>query len=88
MGHLFISFVLSFKPSNVPKIDLDHILSLYIVNMVYDFIVKRFMIDNGLALNLSTLMFIKQEGYTKEDITNEVITIKAYINLKELKKGK
>ena len=49
--------------------------------MVSDFAVKCVMIDNGLALNLCTLKFIQQVGYTEAYIINEVITIKVYDNL-------
>lgn len=49
--------------------------------MVRDFAIKRVLIDNGSALNLCTLKFIQQIGFTKADISHEVITIKAYDNL-------
>ena len=45
------------------------------------------MIDNGLDLNICTLKFIKQVGYTEVDILNEVITIKAYDNLEHTIEG-
>lgn len=49
--------------------------------MVSNFVVKRVMIDNGSTLNLCTLKFITQVGYTEEKIINEVISIKANDNL-------
>ncbi len=55
--------------------------------MVSDFAAKHVMIDNGSALNLCTLKFIKQVGYTEVDIINEVITIKAYDNLEHTTEG-
>lgn len=55
--------------------------------MVSDFAVKWVVIDNGSALNLCTLKLIKQEGYTKVDIINEVITIKAFDNLEHTTEG-
>jgi len=45
------------------------------------------MIDNGSALNIYTLKFIKQAGYTEADIISEVITIKAYDNLERTSEG-
>ena len=45
------------------------------------------MIDNGSSLNICTLKFIKQAGYTKVDIINEFITIKAYDNLERIIEG-
>jgi hypothetical protein len=71
----------------MPMVELDHILPLRIAIMVSNFIVKRVMIDNGSALNISTLKFIKQARYTKADIISEVITIKAYDNLERTTEG-
>lgn len=45
------------------------------------------MIDNGSALIICTLKFIKQTGYTKAYIISEVITIKAYDNLERTTEG-
>jgi len=45
------------------------------------------MIDNGSTLNICTLKFIKQAGYTEADIISEVITIKSYDNLERTKEG-
>lgn len=87
MGHLSTSCVLSFKPSNILEIKLDHTLPLYIIVMVFDFIVKSVMIYNGSSLNLCTLRFIKQVGYTEANIINEVITIKSYEKLERTTKG-
>ena len=55
--------------------------------MVFDFAVKCIMIDNGSVVNLCTLKFIKRVRYTKVDIINEVITIKAYDNLERTTEG-
>ena len=87
VGHISTSCVLSFKPFDVPKIEPDHILPLYIYVMVSNSSIKRVMIDHGSALNPCTLRLFKQEGYTEEDIINEVITIKAYDNLDRTTKG-
>lgn len=81
LGNLYTSCSLSLKTSNMLSIKPDHILLLHIVVMVSNFMVKLVMIDNRLALNLCTLKFIKQVGYIKVDIRNEVITIKACDNL-------
>ena len=67
--------------TNIQKVEPDHTLLLRIAIMVSNFVVKRVMIDNGSTLNICTLKFIKQVGYTKANIINEVITIKAYDNL-------
>ena len=87
VGHLLTSCALSFKTTNIPEVELDHTLPLYIIIMVSNFVVKRVMIDNGSALNICTLKFIKQAGYTGANIINEVITIKAYDNLERTTKG-
>ena len=73
--------ILSIKTIDIPEVEADHTLPLPISLMVSNFVVKRVMIDNGSALNICTLKFIKQAGYTEADIINEVITIKAYGNL-------
>ena len=62
-------------------------LPLRIAIMLANFAVKRVMIDNGSALNICTLKFIKQAGYTEADIISEVITIKAYDNLERTSEG-
>lgn len=46
---------LSFKPSDIPTVELGHILPLRIVFIVSNFVIKRIMIDNDLVLNLCTL---------------------------------
>ncbi|MDF3680968.1 hypothetical protein P3S38_28745, partial [Enterobacter hormaechei] len=38
-------------------------------------------------MNICTLKFIKQAGYTEADIISEVITIKAYDNLERTTEG-
>ena len=81
VGHLSSSCALSFKPTDMPVVEPDHTLPLRIAIMVANFAVKRVMIDNGSALNICTLKFIKQAGYTEADFISEVITIKAYDNL-------
>ena len=55
--------------------------------MVSNFEVKQVMIDNGSALNICTLKFIKQAGYIEVDILHEVITAKAYDNLERTIEG-
>ncbi len=87
IGHLFSSCALSFKPTDIPVVEPDHTLPLRIAIMVSNFVVKRVMIDNGSALNICTLKFIKQAGYTEADIISEVITIKAYDNLERTTEG-
>lgn len=71
----------------MPVVEPDHILPLRIAIMVSNFAVKRVMIDNGSALNICTLKFIKQAGYTEADIISEVITIKSYNNLERTTEG-
>ena len=68
-------------------VEPDQTLPLHIAIMVSIFAVKRVMIDNGSALNICTLKFIKQAGYTEANIINEVITIKAYDNLERTTEG-
>ena len=87
VGHLSSSCALSFKPTNIPMVEPDHTLPLHIAIMISNFVVKRVMIDNGSALNICTLKFIKQARYTEADIINEVITIKAYDNLERTTEG-
>ena len=87
VGHLSSSCALSFKPTNIPMVEPDHTLTLRIAILTSNFAVKRVMIDNGSALNICTLKFIKQAGYTEADIINEVITIKAYDNLERTTEG-
>ena len=81
VGNLSTLCALSFKTTNIPEVDPNHTLPLRIAIMVSNFFLKRVMIDNGSTLNICTLKFIKQLGYTKANIINEVITIKAYVNL-------
>ena len=81
VGHFSASCALSFKNSDIAKVEPDHTLALYIAIMVSNFTFKWVMIDNGSALNICTLKFIKQAGYTKDNIINKVITIKSYDNL-------
>jgi hypothetical protein len=71
----------------MPVVKPDHIFPLLIAIMVSNFSMKRVMIDNGSALNICTLKFIKQAGYTKADIISEVISIKAYDNLERTTEG-
>lgn len=87
VGHLFTSCALSLKTLDIPIVDLDHILPLCIVVMVSNFVFKRVMIDNGSALNLCTLKFIKHVRYNEANILNKVITIKEYDNLEQTTKG-
>ena len=84
VGHLSTPCALSFKTTDIPEVEPDHTLPLRIAIMVSQFAVKRVMVDNGSALNICTLKFIKQAGYTEVDIINEVITIKAYANLEKI----
>lgn len=58
----------------------DHICSLNIEAIIKHYKVKWVLIDNGSALNLCTLKFVTQVGYTIVDIHNQCITIKAYDN--------
>ena len=62
VGHLSTPCALSFKTSDIPKVEPDHTLPLRITIMVSNFSIKRVMIDNGSALNICTLKFIKQAG--------------------------
>ena len=59
VGHLSTPCALSFKTIDIPEVVLDHTLPLCIAIMVSNFSVKRVMIDNGSALNVCTLKFIK-----------------------------
>ena len=59
VGHLSASYTLPFKTSDIPTIKADHILLLQIAMTVSKFVVKWVMIDNGSALNICTLKFIK-----------------------------
>lgn len=59
VGHLDASSVVSFRNSDIPAIESDHILPLHIIFMVSNFVVKHVMIDNGSTLNLCTLKLIK-----------------------------
>ena len=60
VGHVLALCALSFKSTDIPAVEPDHILPLHIVVMVSYFVVKCVMIDNGSALNLCTLKFIQQ----------------------------
>lgn len=53
--------------------------TLAIVIILSDITIKRVMIDNGLALNLCTFSFIKQEGYVEANIIDEVIILRPMI---------
>jgi len=59
VGPILASCALSFKTTDIPAVEPDHILSLCIAVMVLDFAVKRVMINNGSSLNLCTLKFIQ-----------------------------
>ncbi|WP_044908681.1 retropepsin-like aspartic protease, partial [[Clostridium] innocuum] len=87
VGHLSAACALSFKESDIPDVAPDHTLPLRIAVMVRDFAIKRVLVDNGSALNLCTLKFIKKIGFTEADIQHEMITIKAYDNLERTSEG-
>ena len=87
VGHLFTLCALSFKTTDIPEVEPNHTLPLCITIMVSYFSIKRVMIDNGSALNIYTLKFIKQASYTEANIINKVITIKAYDNLERTTEG-
>ena len=87
VGHLSAACALSFKESDIPDVAPDHTLPLRIAVMVRDFAIKRVLVDNGSALNLCTLKFIKKIRFTEADIQHEVITIKAYDNLERTSEG-
>lgn len=87
IGNLSSSCALSFKTIDIPFVEPNHTLPLCIAIMVSTFTIKKVMIGNGSSLNICTLKFIKQVGYTEADVINVVITIKAYDNLEWTTEG-
>lgn len=81
VAHLSSTYHLSFTQFDAMVLDLDHIRSLNIEAIVKRHKVKLVLIDNGSSLNLYTLRFVTQVGYTITYMHNQCITIKAYDNV-------
>lgn len=62
--------------------DPNQIRLLNIKAIVKKFKMKCVLINNGSVLNLCTLNFVSQVGYTTADMYNQCITMKAYDNAK------
>lgn len=71
----------------MPNIDTNHNHPPHIKVLVAHHKVKRVLVDNGSALNLCTLKFIKKIWYTQANLSNQIITVKAYDNVERDSEG-
>lgn len=87
VGHLSATYQLGSSQNDMPCIDSNHNRPLNLEVLVNRHKVKRVLVDNVSTLNLCTLKFIKQVGYTDAALNNQVITIKVYDNSERDSKG-
>lgn len=87
VAHLCSTYHLNFTQFDVVVPDLNHICPLNIEAIVKHYKVKQVLINNGSSLNLCTLNFVTQVGYTIIDMHSQCITIKAYDNADRILAG-